>query len=623
MSDRQLRITLCTLKSFDPVNLTPTGARADGGQNPRMAIVALGLWMEKNGYPRETWDCYDIDMLLPSDEELERYFRTYKPNVIGLSAIVCSFYEEVQRVSAIARRACPDAWIVMGGHLSAVANVILNTTEVDICVAGDGEYPWIELLNYFKRNDRRWVWDELEAIKGLAYINQSKELVFNGFAPGIAGDELVQPDYDLLLKGLQNQPELLDNFFITDHFQNGEDERIQNHWSQKGARIISSKGCVAKCTFCQRATKGYRRATIDSIEQHLAMLKTRFSVGIIYFLEENFGSDIKQARQLADLMAKYDMLWVTGSLRVTTFGYDDFKYFSERGCIGVNFGLESGSQAMLDTIEKRITVDEIVAAYENASSLGLIFGQSNWLVGNPGDTEQSALETGRIMGKLAHILGIPLRISNGGPSYVIPIPGTPLYEYAQQTGVLPTDLEGETRFLKYLATVPNSFKWKYTNVNGAPRAEVMFWDILARMEASREYRRLCKEEPREITQAGKCFVSYYNKNSVENKPSFMTRLSVFQFVIDNPIIDSLPRWFIYPIVKWSNFLINELAKDIVSKLLGRHRERGFPGARRPGRLTIDPAAAPRTRGLRKIIEAASPPVVSRTEISQRLLTRGQ
>ena len=626
MLEGNLRISLCTVKSFEPRSFTPSGARADQGQAPRMAIMALAHWMEKNGYPKGSWDYYDVDLLMPSDEVLEQYFRDLNPEVIGLSAIVCSYYVELKRIAEIARRACPDAWIVMGGHLSASSKVVLNKTPVDICVAGDGEYPWVELLGYFERNGREWKYDELRKIRGAVFLDGDGEMVFDGYAKGVPGGDLIQPDYDLLQAGLKDQPELIDKFFSHSYGIFDLDIRVQNHWSTKGAQLISSKGCVAKCTFCQRATKGYRRADIDSIEEHVLMVKEKFGVGVILFTtEENFGSDVAQAKQIADLMQKHDMLWIAGSMRVTTFSEDEYRYLVERGCLGGVFGLESGSPMMLDLIEKKITTDEMVEAFQRCVNAGFTTNQSIWLAGNPGDTEQSMIETGRTSARLAHVLGVPPWIDSGGVGYVIPIPGTPLYEYAQQVGVLGSDTDAEERYLVHLATIETAYKQKYANVNGADRAEVMFWDIVMRMEASRTYRELCRKEPPRETVAGKRALDFYvgQRESGEVNRSFRVRLSSMDFFIGNSVVDAMPRWFIYPLVKWSNYWINGIAKDIVSALLGVKREKGFPSDVVPPRLNLDPKVAPRDRGLRVVVRSTAEQLTKVTDISQRLLTRGQ
>jgi len=622
----KLRISLCTVQSFDPVQRTATGARADDGQPPRMAIMALAKAMEENGYPRGSWDYYDIDMLLPSDEAMEAYFRAQNPQVIGLSAIVCSFYNELKRVARIARKACPDAWIVMGGHLAGASNVALRKTDVDICVGGDGEYPWIDLLRYFERNGRAWNYEELAKIKGLAYIDGDDELVFTGFAPQIAGNELMQPDYDLLRLGLKDQPELLDKFFVQPSGFLLFDKRLKTHWSTKGAQVISSKGCVAKCTFCQRAAKGYRTATLESLEEHVKMLKEKFGVGVIHYsTEENFGSDIAKTRQLADMMVKYDMLWVAGSMRVGTFTREDLQYMADRGCLGGVYGLESGSQMMLDAIEKKITVEEIVDAFQNSVDAGFTTFQSNWLVGNPGDTRQTSIETGRTCGRLAHILGVPPWITLGGIAYVMPTPGTPLYEYAQHVGAVPTDPDGEEAYLLHLGRIYYSFKTKYTNVNGASRREWIFWDTLIRLEASRTYRDLCKKSSPGDHEVGRQVMAYHMhiRETGGVNQSFRVRLTSFDFFINNRVVDALPRWFIYPALEWANYLVNGLAKDVVAKMFGLPREVGFPIPKLPPRLELDPKAAQRKRGLRYILKEAVGDALSRTEASQRVLVRGQ
>ena len=626
MLEGNLSISLCNIKSFEPQSYTPSGARAGNSQPPRMAIMALAHWMDKNGYPKGSWDYYDIDMLLPSDEVLEAYFRELNPDVIGLSAIVCSYYVELKRIAEIARRACPDAWIVMGGHLSASSKVVLNKTPVDICVAGDGEYPWTELLGYFERNGRTWKYDELSQIAGVVFLDAEGEMVFNGYAKGIPGDELIQPDYDLLKAGLKDQPELLDNFFSHSYGIFDLDPRVEKHWSKKGAQLISSKGCVAKCTFCQRATKGYRRATIDSIEEHVLMMKDKFGVGVILFTtEENFGSDVGQAKQIADLMQKHDMLWIAGSMRVTTFSEDDYRYLVERGCLGGVFGLESGSMMMLDLIEKKISTDEMVEAFQRCMNANFTTNQSIWLAGNPGDSEKTMMETGRTSGRLAHVLGVPPWINNGGVGYVIPIPGTPLYEYAQQVGVLGSDVDAEERYLNHLATIETAYKQKYTNVNGAGRAEIIFWDILMRLEASRTYRELCRKSPPKETEAGQRALKFYVSQieSGATNRSFRVRLSSMDFFIGNPVIDALPRWFIYPVLKWTNYLINGVAKDVAAKALGMPREKGYPTNVVPPRLHLDPSLAPRERGLRVVVRNAAKQISKITDISQRLLMRGQ
>ena len=106
---------------------------------PKIAIVSIIKYMERAGYERQDIDFYDVDMLQPTDDEFTSYLMKTKPDVIGLSAVVSTCYFQVKRLSRLARAVLPSTLIVMGGSLSASANVVLNKSDVDICVVGDGE----------------------------------------------------------------------------------------------------------------------------------------------------------------------------------------------------------------------------------------------------------------------------------------------------------------------------------------------------------------------------------------------------------------------------------------------------------------------------------------------------
>ena len=98
-----VKICLCSI----PVE--GVGTKLDRGRNeaplgivPKVAIVSLINWMKKHGYTEEEYDFYDIDMLYPSDREIESYFKTLNPTgedptLVGLSAVVSTSYQQVKK----------------------------------------------------------------------------------------------------------------------------------------------------------------------------------------------------------------------------------------------------------------------------------------------------------------------------------------------------------------------------------------------------------------------------------------------------------------------------------------------------------------------------------------------
>lgn len=463
---------------------------------PKIAIVSLVKWMEKHGYTSADWDYYDVDMLLPSDQELAAYFKSYNPEVVGLSAVVSTCYAQVKRISRILRETCPDALIVLGGSLTASSNLVLRKTDTDICVVGDGEIAWVGLLDYAKAHGRKIDVEKVSAIKGLAFLDGADQIHFTGYGQQIKGEDNPFPDYDILLAGLKDRPQQLRNYFRpglgSTHFQT-DPRSWQPHRRPMLAQIWSSKGCVARCTFCQRSTKGYRVPHIQALDEHLQMLKERFNVGFIHILDENFSSDKEYAYELGRTMAKHDMLWMASGVRVSSVGYDDIKFYKEHGCISLKFGVESGSQKIMDMMEKKFTVQRVYDTLKHCSDLEL-YSPLAVMVGMPGETNETVAETGRFLGRLAYMQGINPRYLGIAIFYALPLTGTPLYVYGQQIGLVGKTPEDEERYLLSVSGT-GAGKMNYINLNGSPMRDVVWWDYLVALEAQREFFALCRKQP--------------------------------------------------------------------------------------------------------------------------------
>ena len=116
------------------IPVEPPGAklRRGRGEGPKpilakIAVSSLNSWAERNGFP--TCKFYDIDMLYPSEEEVEKYFRENKADVVGLSAVVSTSYLQVKRISKIIKKVYKKTLIVCGGYLTSASNTILRKQE--------------------------------------------------------------------------------------------------------------------------------------------------------------------------------------------------------------------------------------------------------------------------------------------------------------------------------------------------------------------------------------------------------------------------------------------------------------------------------------------------------------
>lgn len=599
-----MRISLLTVPvEVDYTSLVPavkadtdvfvSSVRADGQLPvmPKIAIVSLIKWMEANGYTKDEYDFYDIDMLLPADEEIILYLKEYRPTVVGLSAVVSTCYAQVKRLSALIRQICPDCWIVLGGSLTASSNMVLHKTDVDVCVVGDGEIAWVDFLNYIRENDRNWNYDALKKITGLAYLSEAGELQFTGYGRTIPGGANPLPDYDILLRGLKSRPQELANYFRiglkATAFQT-DPRSFEPGRRPKLAQLWSTKGCVARCTFCQRSTKGYRTFSVEALDEHLKMLADRFDVGFIHILDENFGSDNAYARALAETMHRNGMLWMASGVRVSSVEYEDIKFFKENGCVSLKFGVESGSQKIMDVMEKKFTVERVFQTLSHCNALS-IYSPLAVMVGMPGETNDTVAETGRFIGRLSYLCGVDPQYAGVSTFYALPLTGTPLYVYGQQIGVIGKSPDEEEAYLLSVSGT-GANKTNYVNLSGARIWDVIWWDWLVRLEARRCFDALVREkgEPklnhiqrviiedkkREIIGDAMTLSGVLKTLGGSSLRGLKSRLFYFgDWVMDTKVVPSrtiarMPRWVIYPALRLFVYA-QYVAQGLVLLMIGR------------------------------------------------------
>lgn len=535
-------------------------SRSEGslGIVPKVAIVALVKWMERNGYLRENWDFFDIDMLYPNDEDIEAYLEIYHPQVVGLSAVVSTSYTQVKRLSHLIRKKCPDALIVMGGNLAASAEAVLANTDVDLAVVGDGEVAWVEILNRSKVLDNRRDKSKYQDIEGVC-IYMNSRVIFSSFGKALSADDLPLPDYDILEQGLRFQPDSIWNYFrpgIKSGWFNLDKRAAEHERPPNIAGLFASKGCVAKCTFCQRSTKGYRVQPYEELDNHLKMLRERFNVGFIQILDENFGSDRKHSHELARIIHDNKMLWMATGVRCTSVKEEDIVFYKAHGCSALKFGVESGSQLILDLMEKVFSVRDVYSAIDICINHG-VYSPLAVMVGMPGETELTAKETGEMIGTIAAKVGIHPKLMGYDIFYALPLPGTPLYEYGELVGVIDKSPAGAGAYLERV-TDAGTYKRYFVNLNGAHISEVLFWDVLVALEASRTYHLKAKD----VTcgeQSYGTLLRESREQELKNNPRWSLKYTALQFtlitwavdtyVIGSKYLDRLPRAILYPFVK--------------------------------------------------------------------------
>jgi anaerobic magnesium-protoporphyrin IX monomethyl ester cyclase len=293
-----------------------------------------------------------------------------KPTIIGFSTMTENFQNGI-RLAKIIRDVNPDTIIIFGGpHVSVlVEETLYNNDCVDIIVRGEGEYTMVELANYFIRNR-----GALDDIKGIAYKSHGT-IVRTAVRPLIKDlDVLPFPYRDITdIDGLLTKEKIF----------------------AANKVFITSRGCPGRCKFCAAAALAggkYRMRSIENIAYEISEAKHTYKdLNYIFFGDDTISADLSRLLKLCKFLKKENVLWSAES-RVDAMTEDLAAALVNSGCVGVQFGIESGSQELLDRMGKNITLDQIHQALKWTSRAGLGVVCS-MMIGLPDDTIETINQT--------------------------------------------------------------------------------------------------------------------------------------------------------------------------------------------------------------------------------------
>jgi len=146
--------------------------------------------------------------------------------------------------------------------------------------------------------------------------------------------------------------------------------------------------------------------------------------------------------------------------------------------------------------------------------------------------------------------------------YALPLPGTPLYEYGEYVGVIDKTPQGSGRYLERV-TDAGTYKRYYVNLNGAHISEVLFWDVLVGLEASRTFHSL-QGDPSIVVNDFESELTKSRESELKNNSRWTLKYRALKFtfftwfidthILGNRYIDKFPRIIVYPVVKCMLFI---------------------------------------------------------------------
>src|SRR5262245_29445963 len=412
----------------------PSKKRGKDGRVRVMGFPPIGIMSLSSVLKRAGHECVMFDQANPDtpDELILQEIAAQRPALVGLSFLSTTSYPYAKMLARQIRASDSGVKIAMGGVFVTLNPqlVKLQCPEVDFVCRGDGEQLLLDLL------------EGLEDPDGVAGVTWQKDgaLRHNPSRPLTRDlDQWPFPDREsLALDFVEAMPLDVPAVLSLDRF----------------TTMQTSRGCPWPCVFCDIPifNEGNWRSrspqhVIDEFK-HL----TDHGYGSVYFVDDHFLLQPKRIVAICDgLIAQKNKIKYGLEGRVDSVAQHLFPKLARSGCRKIMFGLERGSQKILDRLKKEQTLQEIETAVTNAKNSGIEIVHGFFVVGIPDETEADLRATFKFASKI--------RVDSFGFNRMCVYRGTPLwqeyvkrglvndaqdwYKYFKCTSIDPTCLPGE------------------------------------------------------------------------------------------------------------------------------------------------------------------------------------
>ena len=382
----------------------PKGLESGKGVYPKLGLLYVAAYLEeKLGIVPSVIDA-------PAErldyEGLERRVREVNPDLVGITTLTFNLIDCWKTVRLV-KRAVPAAKTCVGGqHVTLYPNETLGLEGVDFVVHGEGEQVFVWLVEALRKGGS---FEDLSKIPGLGFIHDGTPSVNPHQHKLESLDELPLPARHLVD---------LDNY---DHIA-AEGDRL--------ATMQTSRGCPAKCLFCDIRMTKFRKRSAEHVLAELRYLVDR-GVDDIFFVDDTITIDKNRLYEICDLIKRSGLeIHFKISARVDTVKPKLLEALKEAGCYRIHYGVESATPRHLKFLQKQTTPEKVARAFKWTHDVG-IGTFAYCMIGIPTETREEMMNTVDF--------AIELDPDYAQFSICTPYPKTALYQSMLEAGYIPGD----------------------------------------------------------------------------------------------------------------------------------------------------------------------------------------
>ena len=367
-----------------------------------LAIIAAIL--REDGFSVHLKDCSNDGI---SFEDLRNFIQELKPRLVIVNTSTPSITGDLKIADLTKEIDSSIKTIFFGIHVTALPNETLKANaNVEFIACGEPEYTLRDFALVLRDNR------PVDSVKGMIYRSDG-EIKHNDPRPPIENlDDLPYPAWDLVnIKGyrlpITNRPFLL---------------------------VLTGRGCPYPCKFCAAKTFYGKKSRLRSprrIVSEIKYIKEHYGINDFLFWSENSISDRQHIYDISKALSREvpGVKWVCNG-RVDVVDAELLAAMKEGGCWMVGYGIEAGTQRVLDLMKKDIKIEDIEKAVR-LTKVAKIEVTGHVIVGYPGETKEDIARTTQLVKRL-DLDYVQVYCS-------VPFPGSLLYEESVKNNWIKSD----------------------------------------------------------------------------------------------------------------------------------------------------------------------------------------
>lgn len=365
---------------------------------PPMELLSIASYLNKNEHKINIVDCRELITNNKTDDYislLQARIEHSHPDVIGINMLTANF-NHVKAIADKMKSTYPHITIIAGGvHPSVEPELTFKQVpSIDAICIGAGEEVCLDIAN-----DKK-----LEDINGL----MTRDGNYTKRKPELNIDKYPFPDYTLVNK---------------DYYTYFSANTVTG-WGFKGISALTSRSCPYSCKFC--ASDWSKPVRFHSAEYVVRLVKylSTFDIDSISFFDDTIALKESRLFEMCEGFIKERIFYPntklrwTGSMRSNQVNPGLLQRIKKAGCYNIAIGFESGSDRMLEVVNKKVTVEQNRQACDYVKEAGLHLSLS-FMMGIPSETEDDMRATISFMKEV--------NCNYTGLCLFRPLPGSPFF----------------------------------------------------------------------------------------------------------------------------------------------------------------------------------------------------